>query len=434
MKKSLFASGFIGAVASLLGVVAVGCSAETGDPGAQIGSSEQAIGISTTVSGDSYAAYFPASIKISATEGLVVGGYDSAGNALTTIRKVTYTNSNTTLAYAKYTKTVNGNTVEITLNDARGEAQIAAIPGQSNKFLIVGGRSSDGGTRLDTAEIIDLSVSPITVTKMTDTLASARVNFKLTPCGNTLLVSGGDSGSAEGKLEVFTFNATHASSTFDPLKNTNASPQDVTLTAPRAFHDVIPASATKLLFVGGEDSNGPMRKVDVLNLVNSSTCQLNSSSATQTTAATGSGQLPTSNARSRMVIAPVSIAVSGTTYDYMVLGGTDDGSTAVTTSVLYDVGTDAFTATSTPATQAHIRPALVEDGAGNWAAVGGLDSSGNSVTNVNYYTGSSTLGTTPALSVARQGSAPLFLDSTYVAGMGAPFTSNVAGTPVSSWE
>lgn len=385
MKKSLFASGFIGAVASLLGVVAVGCSAETGAPEAEIGSTEQAIGLNLTESYDvaAYNAKFPAYIKLASGDLLVVGGYDaSSGSATNKIRKVSYNSGTSTVTWSRF---LSGGGSEVTLNTGRGEAEIAEIPGQSGKYLVVGGRTGDGGTRLASAEIIDTTGTNLVVTAVTDTLASVRVNFGLTKCGDHLLISGGDENGASSKLEVFTYNATPANSTFDLMDNADPGTTTVALTSARMFHGALalPAaiggsSVARIILFGGEAS-GALSSTETLD-VNSSCQFMDNDGDTNTKKAVPHTGPAMPAARSQFAAAQRSVVVNvpGTgnvTHEAIAAGGYDGNTTVVTGTIVYDDNATPGSAVwrSGPAlSSAHVRPSFAEGPNGDFALVGGL--------------------------------------------------------------
>jgi hypothetical protein len=405
--------------------MAVGCSAETGDESAQVGSSEQAIAIAGLANPTGYdEAKFPAFVKLSSTEVLVLGGYDHTGTAVSTIRKFTYNGSGT----GTWSSLVSGMTT-LTLSTARGEAEIMAIPGVSNKYLIVGGRSSEGGTRLDTAEIIDVSTPSVTALAAgaTHKLASARVNFAMTKCGTSkLLVAGGDNAGAVKTLEVFSYDSTTpANSTFAVLQDTGnvGSPHTVVMRTARAFPGALSFSSdTKILVAAGE-SGGTQLGTSEKIVVNSS-CQV--TNATQVGSdfvpAVGAA-LPSSDVRSQFVFAPVSLTISLTAYDALLAAGTDGSATPPTTSYAYDATNDAWV--SGPALNVgHVRPAYAPNSSSAFAIVGGWDLS-NSINDVDTFSNSGS-GSFAASNMTnkRLGGWAASIGSTYVAGHGTDTTPN----------
>jgi hypothetical protein len=153
----------MGAVASLLGVVAVGCSAESGAPEAEIGSTSEALnaasatanlanavedlGGSTDIT-DPVAREWSASCEIrnggagSPFVKLLVGGFAADGSALGDA----YMNKGDGNAWAKVSALPSG--------QERGFAKMIQVPGAPDKCVLVGGADAkSGGTLLTHAYV-----------------------------------------------------------------------------------------------------------------------------------------------------------------------------------------------------------------------------------------------------------------------------------------
>lgn len=412
MKKSLVARGFIGAVASLLGVAAVGCGAEVGDgaagDSAEIGSSEQAISINTakmhTPGDDSVTdtgtehymhAFYPSLIKLSETKVLVAGGYKSVGGAASdAIKAFSYTGGSTTGTWADVVHQVGGVDTNTVLAQAAGEAQIIEIPGNAGKFYMIGGRSSDGGTILDKIQVIDTTLAGgrVTVTNA-GTLTSPRVNFTVQKCGSALLVSGGitTGGSPVDTLEVITGGTSPVSAV---LKDDSVSPRTITMANPRAFHAALSfASDLTLKLVGGDSGAGTVGTTELLKIKSGSACTMDKNAVTPDGLGafkpTAGNDLPSSAVRSQHVFAPVSITISSVAYDGLVAAGVD-GSSVPTATFAYRSANDTWQNTGTPSlTTGQARPAFAaKSDNSEWALVGGTSFSVASLVDTNIFTNS----------------------------------------------
>lgn len=436
MKKSLVARGFVGAVASLLGVAAVGCGADVGGgaagDSAEIGSSEQAIRIAhacdngvSDLSDSSYSAKYAAYVPISSTEVLVLGGFNSLGNAITTVKK--------------YNKNSDTWTTMASLNAARGEPGFMLLGG--TRVLILGGKSSTATkTELDNGEIYDWSVNNApspdgASTTITDTMASKRTRMtisQLSACASSKyliaggLTTNGVNESVVDTLEVFSYDSTTpANSTFDILTNRKTPNADnVTLTTARQYHSALPFnSGADVFVVGGEDAAGTVygtvEKVSVTSV--SGVCKLDSTTLTHPAAGTS---LPSSGSRSRAAFVPVSFSISSTTYPAILAAGWDNSGAKPVTTFAFDPagssGAGSWTAaTSLGANRGRTLPAIAING-NDFALVGGDTAPGAaevSTDKVDYFSANAWT-TTPALCTGRLGAWAAYIDGTYIAGHG----------------
>lgn len=399
MKTTTVARGFIGAVASLLGVVAVGCSADVMDEATagngEIGSVAQAIGIEVDEAGFSnFASAFMGSANKDSDEQLVAGGYSTkAGNVISTIRLIDYTASSSPDG-ANFQKVLNGVT-EKTLITARAELKMAPIPGHSGVFLAVGGQTSTtGNVLLNTAEVINLNNN--TVIAVTDTLSSVRSRFGLTKCGDKLLVASGETRVAgnmalSSALEVFTYNSSDpAASTFDPMVNADDGTTVVTMNTPRKFFDAItlasPLSSpavNRILLPAGEGLSGDLGDTEILDV--NANCQFidNDGNSNVKKATPHAGpSLPDDAVLSKYGSAPKSItfdppgATPSTNFEAILGAGQGGGFTSVATYLYNDNATPAsaeWTAGNNLVT-AHVLPTVIDqsDGigfSGGWTDV-----------------------------------------------------------------
>lgn len=435
MKKSILARGFIGSVASLLGVVAMGCSGEVADEATagngEIGSVEQAIAIANLDApsvGMSYAeAKFPGYFQIPGTKKvLVLGGYDSAGNASSKVLTFEYNTAN--------------NPPEVwsdamaDLPAGRAEFEVVAFPG-TTKLALIGGRTSTTGTPLDTIVIYDYSGTG-SANLATGTLATGRVNFQAVPCKSQVLAIGGDTGSGvENKLEVITLAASPNFATVATLKDDTAAPntRTVTLKTSRMFHSSIALdSDSKILTVAGENGSlatiGSSERIDI-------NASGNCVAANATIDANGNttilDALPSSETRSRGFIGPVSLSVSGNTHQALFGAGFKNVSGTISVPVAtyaYRVSTDTWAASGVDlgASRGRMRPTFVPVASGTFALIGGdNDTSLSGAGAVNLVDSfASNTWSTATMTEKRLGAWGALLDSTYIAGHGSDTTQS----------
>jgi hypothetical protein len=459
MKKSLVARGFTGIVASLLGVAAIGCGAATDEQGAEIDSTEQAIATNPTESG-AYDAAFPAYIRLSATEALVVGGYNNSGNGITTIKKVTY-DTTVNPATATWSSILDSNNAAIALSAARGEAQILEIPGHSGIYLVVGGRSAaTGSTFLASAEMINLNAGSIAVNTVGTPLSSGRANFAFTKCGDKLLVAGGQTTgpAVSNKLEVFTFNATPANAGFDTMNSADDHTTDVAMTAGRMFLGglklpaIAAGSTDRIILFGGETTTTVLSSTETLDV--DSNCEFVDNSGSKLTAPFAGPNLP--GARTKFAAAARSVVVNvvgtGNVTHEAILAGGQTAASASPVTYVYDDNATASSAVwrSGPTlASAHVLPTFVEDPSSlDFALVGGYSGvvSGSadvtqpttnilSTAEVDVFSDSGDSFSNPAdLTESRAGAWSAYIGATpiFLAGQGLK-RSLVMGSAVSTW-
>lgn len=381
MKTHSIASGIVMAL-SLVGVGSLaGCSAETGAPeGANVESTSQAIRIKNSCDntktdlGNGYTeTQFPSYLKLSNTQVLVSGGYDSTSTAQTKIKVGTWDGGATppTFSFGNPSGTA------INLSESRAEFPLVAVPGVANKYFAIGGLSAkSSGSFRSSVDLIDLgtpsssAISGQALGKDNGTgtaVGAARLAAVACGTGSKVLVIGGnESGSASARLQVIDYNS--GSPTIKPLKNKDDHSTVVQMGVARINPGAYAISANKILVFGGEAANGTaLSSTELIDVTND--CEFDDKDAGQTLDTTAAGTAMT-EARTKFVFAPISYTVSTVTYDLLVAGGTA-GTTAPTSTLAYDVDTDAWT--NGPAMAfPHIQPALAFASQGNFTVVGGL--------------------------------------------------------------
>lgn len=228
MKTRSIASGFVIGIASLLGVVAQGCSAETGQGAEQeIGKTESALGASNTLAVAAGMAMDDATHGVD-TDGntagvqvmnygikhaascaihdgtankdyfVVAGGISSTGTVLDDIYVLDLTaspNQWTLLEVANASKH---------LTHARLDLAAMQVPGDTSKCVFVGGSSSLLGAALADVDELHVDNGAWTITARTS-LNTARARFGLSACegGSKFVAVGGvDNGSIVSSIEV----------------------------------------------------------------------------------------------------------------------------------------------------------------------------------------------------------------------------------------
>jgi hypothetical protein len=270
----------------------------------------------------------------------------------------------------------------------RLEAEMEAIPGMPDRCLMVGGRASPGGALLTRAYYYDLSDDA-----WTHAGDLPVVNHALHPCGQRLAVVGGSNGTTPlSSIQAY-----------DPVSNTWASVTN--MTTAREFPAVATADFTKLLIAGGQ-STSPRNTVELLQV--DSNCVPTSPIVTPTTTLGA--------ARSMAGAFPRRIGVNN---EFIVAGGTSNGSNALATTDFLTVDWAAGTMTRVAGpsmTTARRRFHVVATSftTVEWMVVGGQAANGTSVTKLRVWDG--TLPT-PAwkaedtLITARYGAAVQYLPS-----------------------
>lgn len=464
MKSRQYARGIVGAL-SLLGVIgAVGCGAATDEQGAagegEIGSTEQAVVLSPNLA-PSLGIEFTGQAVISGTSKvLVLGGYrlsDGAGTTTAAIFDPTLASSPADLRWQN---------LSVALPTALGEVEVAPIPGQTNKFLVAGGRASLDGNAVTNTYILSLSGTDLLTASWvtpTDQLTTGRViGLKnLQKCGTSKLIALGGIKSAgmqdlvnqdaTDEIEVFTFNAgTPLASTWDPLKD--GSNNTIKLQTPRGYAEVFHVSDTDMRVVGGMNANAiALGTVDKLT-VNSSCVAQNATGAHLLEVA---APLPSSDVRARFSSIPVSVTITTPatkSFEYLMAGGSDlnpnSDNVRPTTTYLYNengtTGTSPALAgewvAANTMSEGRIFPRFAKDGSFAKLVTGLKPNPANPFDP--YYNTSSvvdkfnlsitSLAATPwstgtALTTDRVGSFAEFVNSTFYVGPGLKHT-NTAGT------
>ena len=386
MKKSLVARGFIGAVASLLGVVAVGCSAEGYDDG-QVASQSQNLGnAAPSVTTTGIAQFTPDSESTAGQQDpnvlhaatckiwnsdhydlVVAGGFKDNGSSHAALDKIFVYNP------VANSWTWLGASSGPALHVARGDLQGIPLPDDNTKCAFVGGATSYTsalkGVASKAVDILTVSGGSYTIANGTD-LNTARSNFALSTCGNQLIAFGGqDNGTRLASVEYSNNSSASAAWT-----NTTG-----LTTARMDFAFAKKPGEDKYLIAGGDFSGGVSKQV---TLITASSC------ATTVTNLALSGTSQLTVARSG------SVAFSITGDDFFVAGGANGSSVAVANvdkvSVSAWTGTPAAAvAADTALNTATYQPTLVQSYSGTNPAfmlIGGLDAplsaSGNSVAKV----------------------------------------------------
>lgn len=213
MKTRSIARGIVGSVAALLGVMAAGCSAETGAPdeAAEIGSTSAALtavktgtdnpadltdgtgGTTDIRAGFASACVLQATVNNVTKDYLIrAGGFTNGASATKQI--VVFSKGNSPAIQS-------GATHELTV--ASGSGQMVKL--NATQCAYVGGSSADGGgTATANVDVLTLSFSgstPVVTVSNKTSLNAARSNFVLTTCtdnssGVHLVAIGGKSGSS----------------------------------------------------------------------------------------------------------------------------------------------------------------------------------------------------------------------------------------------
>lgn len=361
MKKSLVARGFVGAVASLLGVAAVGCGADVGDgaagDSAEIGSVAEAL----TTSGNAKADIeFFGSIKLDSailnSNGhadnleLIAGGMIANGTAQVHIQ--VYDRETDTLTRLRDTSPA-----DLSLTTALVEPVIAKIPNTNNAYLIAGGRTVRDGAVSTDSYVVKLnlngaskiaSASLFKIAGPNGTVLPAGVVFthkSIKQCGaaanQQLIAFGGvdaaksfqdmSGKSATRNIAVFTYDAASpANSDWALLKdNTAGTPRTVRLREAngRGYYEVLNATDTDFFIAGGLNSGAnALATVDYVKVSSScvaSTADVDADGTGFAKAKEGTA-MPAAAARMASIrVEPYAITVNNvtTTYDFVVAGG-----------------------------------------------------------------------------------------------------------------
>lgn len=218
MKKSLVARGITGIVASLLGVAAVGCSAETGDYAeTEIGSTSEALSLSSPATNLQTAVKSPAACKMVTPGGtdllLLAGGFTGAGAATDALQLYTRAGGG---AWS-LPKLSSDHATTAKLSTARGQALAVPVPGDTSSCYVVGGASTFDGSALANAG--NVTVEKVTVDnnlELTVTHASGGTDFAevprtlgalaACPTGSKILYFAGNDDSGTPLKSVFSFD------------------------------------------------------------------------------------------------------------------------------------------------------------------------------------------------------------------------------------
>lgn len=449
MKKSLVARGITGIVASLLGVAAVGCSAEGGDY-ADVESTSQAVVLSPTRAASSVT--FSGFLQIPNTsKTLILGGYNSAGNGTTTavLFDPSLSSSSPDNRYLS---------LSAALPDALGEPDIVQISQTvssgvvtSATFLVAGGRATRDGSAVTNTYLLTLSGTNLATAawvKASDGLGQLGTGIvaglhNIKPCGSgsKFIVFGGatDKGmdtwagmTAARDIQVFSFDSvTPANSSWSSLNRNSDHTTDVQLNVARAYAQVFAVSSTQFDIAGGANNstNKALLKVERLT-VDAATCE-----ATNEIDDDAShkklpliADMPHARARAASIAKSIQIDGAGTTYSFLLVGGNDNtgapGVSAIGTPtdvMFYDPsGTTGLLAgawndSSKDLTQGRMFPRISDiSGAGLKVTTGVIGhSSGsfeafyntNTPNTVETISATAAMGTGTALSTSRVGSA-----------------------------
>lgn len=363
MKKSLVARGIIGAVASLLGVAAVGCGADGFDEGAagegEIRSTSQALTVTGNADAD---IQFFGSVKLDSSIlnadshadalELIAGGIKLDGSLSTKI--AVYDSENDTLTQLRNA----ANDADIVLPAGLAEPVIAQIPGETLAYLITGGRTVKDGAVSATSYVLKLALNGSsqiasaalhTVAGPSGTvLPSGRVfshksikqcgsaaNKKLIAFGGTTSSSGWQSMSSlssTSDIMVFTYDATTpANSDWNALKDTvTPTANTVKLRTTRGYPEVFDVDATNHdeFFIGGGLGTGVNARSTVDRIVVNSSCVATNAVEPESGVALAEEAAPMPDARARFTSAPVTSTVNNfpsaginTTFDFIAYGG-----------------------------------------------------------------------------------------------------------------
>lgn len=279
MKKSLVARGFIGAVASLLGVAAVGCSAESGDYAeTEVGSTSEALSVlaapsnpvdlSSNVNDDQRAQFSSScAFKFTPSGGSVrsffvkAGGFNAAG----------------TTATSKIWMLERGGaawvTQAATLTTARGQAQSYQLD-DTHCAVIAGSDQLDAtGTPLATVDLLTLNTSgatPVVNVTTLGSLATARSDFKVTTCADSngdkhiVVVAGRD--ASAGTQEIATIEVSRKLS--DVIANAASLWRTTTTSLPQGVYDfgLDKTTGNEYMVAAGDTGSGAVSKIQLFTL------------------------------------------------------------------------------------------------------------------------------------------------------------------------
>jgi hypothetical protein len=377
--------------------MAVGCSAETGDQGpeAQIGSTEQAITTSSTVASVAMvdqttptpvaqAREFASSCKIKDSNSheylVVVGGLSNASTPTNTIFVFDPT--------ALTPKWVGAGTFGTSGTDEVAEAAMMTIPGDDQHCLLVGG--TKGTTATDKLWAISVSTSGAPTAVQQGKLNEARSNHQLIRCGNEILIAGGKANTTiRSSYEVWDpsgLSGTAVTSvTARFLKNTNASPANVSMIDARYDFAIAAKDNFNILIAGGYDNSTYFRTVESLKIDSAggnTVCRLDSTTLTTST------KLTTGGSTNVLSVGRTQLAAfyNTSSTDFIVAAGDNNGTAKQTVDTLSSVNFDPSVHTVTVSSANSVptavaRPLFVPIDGTRFLLVGG----GNPGTAINEY-------------------------------------------------
>lgn len=217
MKTTTVARGFIGAVASLLGVVAVGCSADGTYEGAagegEIGSVEQAISSGVTNSNRDLANALTSGggpltpdpvgrigasscvVNHNGVEKMLIVGGEITGPSVVADAFLFDPTANSANGEWRQTGSV---------GTARAFGRMIQNPVDSTQCIYVGGRNA-AGTMLSNVDIFDVDTGTWTAQTSGKQLDAVRANFALVKCGTQklLAIGGGHGNTRESSIEIW---------------------------------------------------------------------------------------------------------------------------------------------------------------------------------------------------------------------------------------
>jgi len=314
-------------------------------------------------------------LKLNASQFLLVGGYDIAGNGHTSAGIITNTANGT----GTWTP------LSTAMPTALGEVEVAQIT--ASKFLVAGGRPSRDASATISAWILTLNVGTAVASWSRHNMTKDRVIYKdnLQKCGNAshFIAAGGitkngmeSAGlpSVTDQVDVFHYVA-------PPNQNTSSwgqmivtgTTKKVYLKQGQGYHNVLHVSDTDFRIAGGATAAAEAI-TDVHSLQVTSTCDAQTSSVNQTSTSaviktlSGTGLLPAARARAALIKS--SGTLSGPfAYSFVIATGNDTTApakfnTSPPTNIYYfKSSTDTWSTGSTSLHVGRVFGRLVQDDA-----------------------------------------------------------------------
>ena len=258
MKKSLVARGITGIVASLLGVAAVGCSAEPGDY-ADVETTSQAVTLTPTLPAGALGVMSCSvhDATLNKDYVLFLGGVDSTTNAaLNTIDAMD--TSNNTLVGKGAGQPLNGKTIT-----ARGFGRTIEV---GNDCYALGGTTKTDNRAAALTAVTKVHVANNVWTLTALNMNVARNDFSIEKCGASkyIIVGGQDFGTYLDSIEVFDPSGASFANVAGTLSDQKSAMEFAALDS----------NFDKFVAAGGEINGGLSSKIDVIT-VSASTCNAN---------------------------------------------------------------------------------------------------------------------------------------------------------------